>query len=468
MQYERREGSTSREHTDFLQELLDWERDADLYANHWRGLPLWRLVRTDQFRLLTFEAGVRGRNNYNLPGIRGYLAYLISTLVSILHILRLRPYDYLMVGFPRRKRVGAEWLDTFFDPLGEFLSHERTLFVDKPFVGRHYPVPGWRRSVHYDWIRLVANTIAMFDRVAVPRDARGPIATLSVQVAERRRVASRVIERTIGRALIRFRVESALFRWVLRRVRPRSVFLANRWTNFSLINACKRHGVPVYELQHGAVNVDSFKFLTPHDERLDPTGFLLFGNYWRSYDWGLPADCVHVIGHRYIWQRRERARHDGDAIMLVSKPGKWKALAAWFDEIVARHPERQFLLKLHPQEVQGWPSRYPVGLRENVTVFDDPGDDLYDLFGHCAVVLGDDSTVMYEASFFGLKTGLLNYDHANPSAAIVFAGTHNFHELNTLDDVERLLVDPTRGVIENDNPFFAGFDEQRFRTLADG
>src|SRR5690606_14491587 len=116
------------------------------------------------------------------------------------------------------------------------------------------------------------------------------------------------LERVVGRTLVRFRVESALFAWVLRRVRPRSVFLANRWTNFAVINACKRERIPVYELQHGAVNVDSFKFLTPHDERIDPTGFLLFGDYWRRYDWGLPADRVHVIGHRYIWQRRERAR----------------------------------------------------------------------------------------------------------------------------------------------------------------
>lgn len=151
--------------------------------------------------------------------------------------------------------------------------------------------------------------------------------------------------------------------------------------------------------------------------------------------------------------------------MLVSEPGCWQELARPFSETVARHPDKRFILKLHPQDIDNWPSRYPVGLAENVTVVDDPSADLYELFGQCQAVVGYGSTVLYEASFFGLKVCLLNEDGANPSEALSFTGRYNFYEFVELDDFDRMLESDRMDESTDGNPFFAAFDAAGFKSL---
>ena len=144
--------------------------------------------------------------------------------------------------------------------------------------------------------------------------------------------------------------------------------MINREINHALIAACRERGVKVYELQHGVMHVDGYKQGTQYDEQIDPHGFLTFGERWNRFIWGVPEDAVKVIGYRYIWQQRERQRQSGqapgDAVMPISEPGCWQQLAGPFSEIVTRHPDKQFILKLHPQDIDDWPSRYIVGLAE--------------------------------------------------------------------------------------------------------
>ena len=80
-------------------------------------------------------------------------------------------------------------------------------------------------------------------------------------------------------------------------------------------------------------------------------------------------------------------------------------------------------------------------------------------------MLGDDSTLLFEASYFGLNVGLLNLDGCNQSEALAYAGRFGFSDIRTLDDVDALLARPADGGIRDGNPFFAAFDEGAFRKL---
>jgi hypothetical protein len=464
-------GAARALHAHEVQELAAWERTEGLFDYRLGGIPLWRLIRSRYFGAYLSRAGVRGLDNYNRPQLASLVHFLAGVGRSLLHALRLRRYKHLVIGFARRRLDGGVWVDTFFDPLIDLMGPADTLCIERPFIGRHFRPAHTRHLLYYDWVKALATVAGRFfswlPGLRVRADAS--VDALARIVAAKAGVTPKSVRRSLLRAYTEFLVERQCARFVTARVAPRTLLLINRGINHGLIAACRERGVKVYELQHGVMHVNGYKQGTRYDERIDPHGFLTFGECWNRFDWGVPKDAVRVLGYRYIWQQRERQRRSGqprgDAVMLVSEPGCWQELTRPFSEIVARHPDRQFILKLHPQDVGNWPSRYPAGLAKNVTVADDPSADLYDLFGECRAVVGYGSTVLYEASFFGLKVCLLNEDGTNPSEAVRYVGSYNFYEYARPEDFDRMLESDRTDESMDGNPFFAAFDAAAFRSL---
>ncbi|MBA3563710.1 MAG: hypothetical protein H0W33_06820, partial [Gammaproteobacteria bacterium] len=210
-------------------------------------------------------------------------------------------------------------------------------------------------------------------------------------------------------------------------------------------------------------------YSTPYDAKLDPDAFFTFGEYWNLAEWGLPAEVVEPVGFKYILDRRARfpggAARRGSKVMLVSQPHISRALGAVFGTVVKHRPDVQFILKLHPQDVDRWWERYPCGREMNVQVPVEPSSDLYALFAECRCVIGYDSTVLFEASFFGLAVGILNLDGRNRCSALEFDGRYNFHEIRDPGQIDDLLGAEQSSCEYDANPFFAAFDKARFQRL---
>jgi hypothetical protein len=447
-----------------VESLLQWERDTGLFAPRWLGVSPWRLIRRELIveRLATRFGG--GKRNYNEPGAAQLGRMLIGAIVSLWHLFRLRRRPYLFVGFPRRRKERGVWVDTFSDPLIEVLGEDDCVCLEKPFTGRHFRPARTRRLVYCDGIVLLAAVCATLLSWPAALLARRRLSAISGPVSLRIGIGEGRLRRLIARRVIHFRVEEAGMRLVVAIVRPRALLLTNRWTNAPAIRAAKRRGVRVFELQHGAVPVNAFGYATPFDPDLDPDWMLTFGTYWNRFDWGLPPGRAVAIGHCDTSRRAGGGESRGECVMLVSRPRRHAEVSAWFDAIVRRHPGRRYVLRLHPQDVHDWHSRYPVGALANVETSSEEQENLYDAFASCNVVLGTDSTLLYEAASFGLKVGILNFDGLSASAALEYAGRCNFREIRDLADLDRLLAaDTARDTGEN--PFFVQFDAGRFREL---
>jgi hypothetical protein len=260
-------------------------------------------------------------------------------------------------------------------------------------------------------------------------------------------------------------------RAAMRVIRPEVVLLTSRWVHLPVIHAAKRSGARVAELQHGVPNLLGYKYSTVADAHVDPDWMLTFGEYWNDFDWGLPRDRVAAIGYRHLWQRRSALASRPGAptaplhdVMLVSQPEMSSRLAGRFEEIVDGNRDLRFLLKLHPQDIHGWAQRYPVGRRPNVVVCDSPSADILELFSKCRAVVGHNSTALFEASFFGLRVGILNWDGTNNCPALRYAGRYNLFELRSVAALRAMLSAPATRP-ETGNPFLADFDARRFAQL---
>ena len=450
------------------EDLLAWERSERLAELRWRDVPLWRLIRNRIIGDYLERQGVRGRSNYNRPGFRAAAAFLVGMLVSVGHIFRLRRRRVLFIGFPRRRREGTVWVDPLSDPLIEVLGESDVLCIEKPFGGVHFRPPRTRHIVYYDWVTAVASAASFLFEWSGRRAARDALSALADSVSRRFDMQARDVRRMTSRALVQFRVEAALMRAALSLIKPEVVLLTSRTIHFPIIYASKCSGARVLELQHGVPNTLGYKCVTVWDPHLDPDWMLTFGTYWNERDWGLPRDRIQAIGYRHIWQSRaalmSRRSDRGDAVMLLSQPEMSARLANAFWKIAAANDDVQFLLKLHPQDIADWQRRYPVGLRTNVRVCNDPAADLYGLFSECCAVVGHNSTALFEASFFGLKVGILNFDGTNECPALEHIGRFNLFELREPRSLAAMLAAPIDDGVP-DTPFLADFDARQFERL---
>lgn len=456
-------------HASEVRALSAWEHEYGLFDHRYHGIPLWRLIRSGYISAYLDRTGVRGRDNYNRPSVSNVLHFVVGIARSILHsFIFCGRYRNVVIGFARRRLERGIWVDTFFDPLIDVLGQDETLCIEWPFVGRHFRPALTRNLKYYDGVKACA-ALAGCVVARLPRRAVPEMEALASLVAERLGVPVARVRRSLWKAYARFWVEREFARAIVTRAKPKVLLLVNRGINHGMIAACRERGVAVYEIQHGVMHVNGYKQGTRYDAAIDPQGFLTFGECWNRFDWGVPE--VEVLGYRYIWEQRERqraaGRPRGDAVMLVSEPGCWQELTD-FTDIVAAHPEVRFILKLHPQDVGNWPARYPCGLDTNVTVVDDPSADLYDLFADCRAVVGYGSTVLFEASFFGLKVGLLNRDGKNPNEAIRYIGSYNFYAVTAPDDFGAMLASARVDESVDGNPFFAAFDAALFQRVTGG
>lgn len=459
--------ATTADTDDAMAETLRWEREQGLFDFRWGSVPAWRLVRKSLIVAHLAEQAARGRSNYNERSLGQALRMCGNAIRSLPQLARLRRRRYLFVGFPRRRLEAGTWVDPFTDPLSELLGEDASLSIEKPFAGRHYRPARTPRILYLDGIQLLASAAGRVARWLSPLAARG-LAPLARPVAARFGVPEARVRRLLAGAVAEFRVEAAAMSLLLAVVRPACVLLTSRWVHAPLIRSAKRRGIRVLELQHGAPVHGGHAYATPFDRELDPDAMLTFGPYWNGFDWGIAADAVVAIGHRYAWMRR--AQRAGTApqarrVMLVSRPSRNAYLSGQFLDLVRRHPEREFVLRLHPQDVRQWESRYPAGRLPNVRVSTEAEEDLYEAFSGCTAAVGDDSTVLYEASFFGLNVAILNLDGRNRCPALAFSGRFGFAEARSAEALDALLDAPARTASPEGNPFLAEFDDARFRAL---
>jgi len=462
------ERSTSGDyHSDLISEIILWEDEHAIHRFSYKNIPVWRLIRTEYIRRYLVNNNARTSNNFNQQTAKEYLAFFLNSVLSILQILKLSSRANLILGFPRKQKYKGRWIDSFFDPLMDWMGRENALYFDKPFNARHYIDRSNGKVVNFEIVRLAGGIGKIVFRIKslLGKSELGDSREVELIASRFGKTKQEVVDDILA-TYHGFLYEYRLAKYILNVVNPRNLLFVNRWVNFSFIAAARDLGVRPIELQHGAVGKHSFQYLTKYDTRVDPVYFLAFGEFWKNFDWGIPDENVVPIGHRYIGLRRgQPGQGTGKAVMLTSKPPRWRELDRIYSQVVKENPDTQFILKLHPQDVQGWENRYKVGLACNVHVIDDPTQDLYEIFSSCQAVIGDDSTLLYEASFFGLKVGLLNEDGNNPCEAIRYVGSYNFFEIKAVADVKEMLASKRFGEVDEGNPFFSEFKGDLLRNM---
>lgn len=335
--------------------LAEFEDRCGAYELTVRGLSVWRLIRAPVGYALQDLP-------FSVPPLP-WAELFVASVRSLRDMLRRPPRTvrYVVKSYASALRVSGEsgHEDVYFEQLlrrepgGIRLSSLNA-------AGRKAVYKGPVASLDCTLIPVLG---ALMARILPVRDGADVFVRLSAELESRLGIRE-FSARRIGRVFSSFWWQSRLFEWLLGRLSPRTVIVADTGER-AVVAACRRRGIRLVEMQHGVFTQDDPDCLpatalgrADENSLLMPDVLALYGDYWvsRHADTAMGrAGRLHAVGaaviDRYRKMHGAQYRPDPDCPRLVvtSQGLDRDALIRFLAGFLSLYPAScRLCIKLHP------------------------------------------------------------------------------------------------------------------------
>jgi hypothetical protein len=423
--------------------LREIESEYSLFRYNINGVKIWEKIRYIVYRKIEKELSSnqeKSKSNQSLTKKVGGLFKSTFTQNPFL----VGDTEYLIYGHGRRKKEeGGYFWDIYVDCITEYcnlnnvyMSHEKALNAEKQTK-----------------TKCLKNLDPLFVGCALLRK----IGLFSVSLSKKDK---RNIKNVTNILEEKFKIKidlpnlvskylsvrrSLLFAYekILNKVKPRVAMVVVSYTKSKqiFIDACHNNGVPVVELQHGAISDDHIGYNYPQEVnvRSFPDYIFVWGKYWKkSASFPISDDRVMCTGFPYldekkkIYNKRKTARN---TILFISQWTVGRQLSKLaINTYKNKNIQFDVLYKLHPSEYEKWEEKYPELTKSNINVIGRSGPPLYQLFANSYAQVGVYSTAIYEGLCFGLKTFIFQCPKSKPLQPLVSDGSAKY--ISSAEDIE--------------------------------
>jgi len=438
--------------------FFELEADLSLLDRRIGGVFFWERIRFFVHKYIASAHGIGASGG----GGEDVEEYLRGTKLLLKNAVHRNPFlssdaDLLFYGKGRRKRLDdGLWWDIYVDPIANELDAD-PLCLERPYEVTHFTPAKTSQLRYTDLVQYAGTALEKLgvSRVALTSDERELLGDVREEIRGRFQVEVSLEEMVVEDLSLR-RVRLPLYERVIDRVEPNVAFLTAAYNGReTFVEACRRCGVPVVELQHGVLNRYHMGYSFPNRQKhVFPDYFFGFGEYWAEVaDLPLPDDRFYAVGYPFLEHRSRSVenRRDSDDLLVISQPEVGKSLASFALELTSRDNfDDEIFFKLHPKEFDGAEKRYAGLVNSGITlVREDP--TLYELFGRCGDQVGVNSTALYEGLSFDLHTCVLD---ASGSLAMAYLVDEGFAtEISTVDD----FVAARRSISSESSEFDASY-----------
>lgn len=438
-----------------------FEAENGLFSIRVNEVAVWERIRFDVFREIQRQNGMGEAHtglNYDIEDyLRGGLLWLRNLFVR--NPFLAGEHDVLFVGHQRRKlQSDGYWWDIYCDPIHEATELDY-VHLEYPHYLSHYQ-PAKTENLRYleliDYGGMIQRLLGL-QTPTLPDETVIKLEAAEDELLQRFDADVDLVSRT--EAVVHIRETTLwLYDLLLNRIDPRVVVDVVSYNDETLIESCKRRGVPVVELQHGVITDHHFGYSYPadHPKQAFPDYLLTFGSFWKeNARIPLPDDRVIPVGYPYLEQRLSDYDNvkSKKQIVFVSQ-GPVGSQLSEFAVRVHRDPRlsHEIVYKLHPGEYDRWTEEYPHLVESDLRVVDSPDPPLYSIFAESSVQIGIGSTAVYEGLCFDLETYVCDYPGAEVVLPLIESGAASL--IDSVDElVDYLWSDPTGK---------GGFDKERF------
>jgi hypothetical protein len=407
--------STKSDNKNISEFLFDLETTLDLCMWEIDNIRIWDYVRVPLHRQLFETMGLDGETQ---PSNEDILTYFKGIYLWGRNIFLRNPLfgDCEILGFStgrRKKMKDGYWWDIYFDPIYTQKEFDY-LHIDQHFNNAHKKPAKTGNLMYNDFIHYsgtICRELGLFDPDFSHGD-REMIAEIERHIKNHFNISMHItplVERKIREAKTR----KPLYDLLLERVDPEIALLICSYGRESFIKSCKNKGVPVAELQHGAIDPyhPGYSFQGESTKSIFPDYFFVWGEFWKeNIEFPIPDENVIVTGYPYLEIQSDKynSLDKRDQIVVISQANIGTEISRFAVQLAKdNRVSADIIYKLHPKEYDDWKDCYPWLLDADLTVVDSDNPPLYKLLAESQSLLGVYSTVIYEGLYFGLETFLL-------------------------------------------------------------
>ncbi len=397
---------------ELCEEFFELEDELGLLSRQIQDVYFWERIRVpvhDRLRRVLMDS----RDTNETADTQEYLSagWLLMKNLLVKNPFVSKDNDFLFYGTGRRKKHNnGMWWDIYHDPIVESLENDCLLW-ERPYnIGHSTPA----KTSNLRYVDLVEYTGTLLQKtglseITLSEEERTFLNTVEDEIDSRFDVTA-PLQSMVTEDLSKRRVRLPLYRKLIRRIEPKSVFIVNSYYGReTFVEACQLEGIPVIELQHGAIGKYHMGYSFPyHNKHIFPDNFFSFGNFWSNFvDLPLPDARIYSVGYPYL-EQKVREYDDikpAKQTIFISQKTIGEELSRFAVKVDRLEKyNNDIIYKLHPSEYDVWKQRYPWLANTNIQVVDSSNPPLYRLFAESKAQVGVSSTAVYEGLNFNLKT----------------------------------------------------------------
>ncbi|WP_147534487.1 hypothetical protein [Bacillus marasmi] len=438
--------------------IWEIEQTHDLLNMRIEEVKIWQYIRMDMYYKIATSIGVLNEPH---PIKTSFKNKIISLIMMIVNYIIRNPLtgkyskDILIFDHPRKILSMGEYIDPYTDYYIKSLDAGSYLVYERPYMGKH--LKNNKENIKYlDTLILASQIHRFFNKVKFSEEELSRIDSIQSDISRTFNIDLN-LKSFISNRILKFNYENSYYEKLLKKRKPKEIYLVISYNNAPLINAAKTLGIPVTEFQHGIISKYHLGYSYPFREvqQLEylPDKMFGFSNYWFNKSF-IPLDSSQIFIRGYDHFRIQKNKYkkvkkDPAIILFISQGVIGKELFQIAVDLSVIQPEMKVIYKLHPSEYTTWKDSYLQSkeLPENLSVVANNNTDLYELMAKASFQIGVFSTAIYEGLEFGCNTILVNLPGIEYMQDLIDDGIVNF--ANNIDDINSAINTNRKNIMKN-------------------
>lgn len=403
---------------EIIREICEKENRTNLYDINISGLPAYSIIR-GFIRYKIIE-------NYGLPNVKlrsplNRLNVLKSALSSFWQLLVLfcskKKFSTIYYAFARVDKIGGSYLDKCTDPIIEQCkTDDRYLILDYGRAGVHYKPRVHSDSIVYlDFISVLSRLYGLFFCKYFYNKYKSEFDLLFKELNALYELDFKKSE--IIKELAFNSVYVGMLQRIFQKISAERVIGPARAFMMAPFIAAKRQGMKTFELQHGITYGETVLYSGYRDKMITPDFFLAFGNNKPLDVYGIEENKIINIGwalNDYIADLpNKNMSYGNNDVLVVSDPEVTRPMLNAVIILAKENPGITFYFRPHPHEEFNRELEEMLNPYPNVKI-QDKSINITIVLNMFNLVVGENSTVMYEALSLRKKVGRLYYEGLRP------------------------------------------------------
>src|SRR5665647_479188 len=297
--------------------------------------------------------------------------------------------------------------------------------------------PRYQRTKHLDFILIISKLTSKFVNPKLSETDKELTAKLETSVYEQLGIRINLLI-IFTNEIKRFKSQYPFYKILFQLKRAKKIYIINSSDKAPLIKAAKDNDIIVTELQHGLIIKES---LSCHFPNTRENSLEYFPN--KFYIWEdlnmctskIPISIECIVNFRnkhldYMLEKNRNITCKENQVLIVSQPYSSPAILQFIIDNIEELPNWQFVYKLHPLENPDlFINSFLFSKYKNLTIVKNDSS-IYKLVSESKFVIGVYSTAVFEATYFGCNTLLLNLPGIEMSYSLVESNKAKLIDIN--------------------------------------